>query len=144
MPTNNSIYKNGINVYVTKIDNLEFFQGDTVTIPFEFVDGDGNPIDLRYVDVYWYLCPYGQYRSPALVMSDKTMDNVGNPQIEIDDIQHNICYVHLSYLDTRKLDYIKYSHQPVLILKNSLGTRRYIRAEGDIIFKPYIRDLQST
>ena len=144
MPTNNSIYKNGINVYVTKIDNLEFFQGDTVTIPFEFVDGDGNPIDLRYVDVYWYLCPYGQYRSPALVMNDKTMDNVGNPQIEIDDIQHNICYVHLSYLDTRKLDYIKYSHQPVLILKNSLGTRRYIRAEGDIIFKPYIRDLQST
>ena len=144
MPTNNSIYKNGINVYVTKIDNLEFFQGDTVTIPFEFVDGDGDPIDLRYVDVYWYLCPYGQYRSPALVMNDKTMDNVGNPQIEIDDIQHNICYVHLSYLDTRKLDYIKYSHQPVLILKNSLGTRRYIRAEGDIIFKPYIRDLQST
>ena len=144
MPTNNSIYKNGINVYVTKIDNLEFFQGDTVTIPFEFVDGDGNPIDLRYVDVYWYLCPYGQYRSPALVMNNKTMDDAGNPQIEIDDIQHNICYVHLSYLDTRKLDYIKYSHQPVLILKNSLGTRRYIRAEGDIIFKPYIRDLQST
>lgn len=127
-------------IYVSKIVDLEFFQGDTVTIPFEFFDGNNDPIDLRRVDVYWYLCPYGRYNVPSLILSDKVKDSQGVSEIVINEAQPNLCYVHLSYEQTQKLNFIKYTHQPVIILKNSNGTRRYIRAEGNIIFKPYIKD----
>ena len=132
------------NVYVSQIDDLTFFQGDTVTIPFEFYDGENTPIDLHLVDVYWYCCPYGRYKTPALILSDKQKDDLGVGKITIDELEPNICYVNLSYEDTRKLNYIKYTHQPVIVLKNSRGTRRYIRAEGNIIFKPYITDFNQT
>ena len=128
------------NIYVSQIVDLTFFQGDTITIPFLFVDGDNEPIDLRNVDVYWYLCPYGRYKTPALILDSKTKDEFGNTKIVINASQPNLCYVNLSYVDTKKLNYVKYTHQPVLVLKNSRGTRRYIRAEGNIIFKPYIED----
>lgn len=128
----------GSSVYVQKIDDITFFQGDTVTIPFAFYDGDNEPIDLRKVDVYWFLCPYGRYRTPALVLSDKKKDEMGVAEIVINEAEPNLCYVNLSYEKTQKLEYIKYTHQPVLVLKNSRGTRRFIRAEGNLIFKPYI------
>ena len=38
------------------------------------------------------------------------------------------------------MTYVKYTQQPVIVLTNSRGTRRYIRAEGNIIFKPMIED----
>lgn len=128
------------NAYVKQIDDLTFFQGDTVTIPFEFYDGENNPIDLSFVDIYWYLCPFGQYRTPVLILSSKDLDSSGVPKITIDETQPNLCFVNLSQDDTGNLDYIKYTHQPILIFKNSRGTRRYIRAEGNIIFKPQIRE----
>lgn len=128
------------NAYVKQIDDLTFFQGDTVTIPFEFYDGENNPIDLSLVDIYWYLCPFGQYRTPVLILSSKDLDSSGVPKITIDETQPNLCFVNLSQDDTGNLDYIKYTHQPILIFKNSRGTRRYIRAEGNIIFKPQIRE----
>lgn len=130
------------NIYVSEIADLTFFQGDTVTIPFIFYDGDNEPIDLHRVDVYWYLCPYGRYKTPALILSDKQLDAMGIPKIVINDAQPNLCYVNLSFEDTKKLNYVKYTHQPVIVLKNSRGTRRYIRAEGNIIFKPYIEDFK--
>lgn len=128
------------NIYITKIQDLEFFQGDTVTIPFQFVDGGNNPIDLRKVDVFWYCCPYGRYKTPTLILDSITIDSDGIPKIIISDLQPSICYVNLSFEDTQKLNYVKYTHQPVLVLKNSRGTRRYIRAEGNIIFRPHIED----
>lgn len=51
----------GTNYYIQKLPDLEFFAGDTITIPFIFYDSQMNPIDLHRVDVYWYLCPYGQF-----------------------------------------------------------------------------------
>lgn len=128
------------NAYITKIEDLEFFQGDTVTIPFEFYDRNGNPIDLTKVDVYWYLCPYGRYKTPALILDSVTLDTSGVPKITINESQPNLCYVNLSFEETKILNYVKYTHQPVLVLRNSRGTRRYIRAEGNIIFRPYIED----
>lgn len=128
------------NEYVQQIDDLTFFQGDTVTIPFEFYDGENNPIDLNLVDIYWNLCPYGEYRNPVLILSSKDLDPSGVPKITIDELQPNKCFVNLSQDDTSSLDYIKYTHQPILILKNSRGTRRYIRAEGNIIFRPQIKE----
>lgn len=126
--------------YVSQIDDLTFFQGDTVTIPFEFYDGENNPIDLSLVDIYWFLCPYGKYRNPVLILSSKDLDSGGVPKITIDETEPNKCFVNLSQEDTGSLDYIKYTHQPILIFKNSRGSRRYIRAEGNIIFKPQIRE----
>lgn len=127
------------NVYVTQIPDLVFFQGDTVTIPFVFVDGDDEPIDLRKVDVFWYCCPYGRYQTPALTLSDKMEDEDGNKKIVIPESRPNVCYVNLTHEDTKNLNFIKYSHQPVLVLQNSYGTRKYVRAEGNIIFKPQIQ-----
>lgn len=40
------------------------------------------------------------------------------------------------------MTYVKYTQQPVIVLTNSRGTRRYIRAEGNIIFKPMIEDIK--
>lgn len=134
----------GGHIYVSQIEDLVFFQGDTITIPFIFFDGDNNPIDLRKVDVYWYCCPYGRYKTPTLILSDKQVDSLGTHKIIINESQPNLCYVNLSYEDTKKMNYVKYTHQPVIVLKNSRGTRRYIRAEGNIIFKPYIEDFVTT
>lgn len=130
----------GSNKYVQQLDDLTFFQGDTITIPFEFYDGENNPIDLNQVDVYWYLCPYGKYDTPSLILSEKDLDSSGIPKITIDELQDNLCYVNLSQEDTGGLEYGKYTHQPVIIFKNSRGTRRYIRAEGNIIFKHQIKE----
>lgn len=132
--------KLGTNFYVQKLQDLVFFSGDTITIPFVWYDGDMEPIDLRRVDVYWYLCPYGQYKSPAIILSDKKKDSMGVAEIVVNEGTPNLCYVNLSYELTKQLNYIKYSYQPVLVLKNSRGTRRYIRAEGDVIFRNYIHD----
>lgn len=134
----------GTNYYIQKLPDLEFFAGNTITIPFVFYDSLMNPIDLHRVDVYWYLCPYGRYKTPSLILSDKQVDALNNPKILISDVEPNLCYVNLSYEDTKKLAYIKYTQQPVLILKNSRGIRRYIRAEGNLLFLPYIEDFNTT
>lgn len=120
--------KNG---YVTQIPDLEFFQGDTLSIPFGFYYDDAylEPIDLTGCSVEWRLCPYGQYEyvaltKKAIISPDKT----------------HYCIVDLSIDDTRDLDYIKYSHQIVVLFTDLKGrVREYLRAEGDIIFRPRIR-----
>lgn len=128
------------NDYVLKIPDMTFFQGDTITIPFEFYDGQGQPIDLTTVSVYWYLCPYGKPKSPTLVLDSRTQDEKGETKIVINEGEKNVCYVNLSVEDTKNMTYVKYTQQPVIVLTNSRGTRRYIRAEGNIIFKPMIED----
>lgn len=128
------------NDYALKIPDMTFFQGDTIVIPFEFYDGQNQPIDLTTVTVYWYLCPYGKPKSPALVLDSKTKNEKGETKIVINEGQKNLCYVNLSVEDTKNMTYVKYTQQPVIVLTNSRGTRRYIRAEGNIIFKPMIED----
>lgn len=52
------VSSNLTSAYVNTIDDMEFFQGDTVTIPFKFLDSDGDVIDLTGGDIMkWYLCP---------------------------------------------------------------------------------------
>ena len=98
------------------------------------------PIDLTTVTVYWYLCPYGKPKSPVLVLDSKTKNEKGETKIVINEGEKNLCYVNLSVEDTKNMTYVKYTQQPVIVLTNSRGTRRYIRAEGNIIFKPMIED----
>lgn len=126
--------------YVTKMPDLTFFAGDTITIPFEFVDTEFNPIDLSNIEIVWYLCPYGRYTMPELIIKDSDIDNRGNRKIIVSGTGRNIANVNLSFEDTRILDQVKYSHQPVLIHENARGRREYLRAEGNIIFRPRIRD----
>lgn len=33
--------------YSQQIDDITFFQGDTITIPFQFIDFDGDVVTLR-------------------------------------------------------------------------------------------------
>lgn len=128
------------NEYVTHLDDLEFFQGDTVTIPFEFYDGENNPIDLTMVKVYWYLCPYGRFNSPAVVLDSFTLNSEGLTDIIINQKNKNVCYVNLNQEITKNLNYIKYTQQPVVVLTRGSIIEKYIRAEGNIIFKPAIKN----
>lgn len=130
------------NEYVMQIPDMTFFQGDTIIIPFEFYDGQNTPIDLTRVTVYWYLCPYGKPKSPVLVLDSVTKDAKGETKIVVNEGMPNVCYVNLNVEDTKSMTYGKYTQQPVVVLTNSRGTRRYIRAEGNIIFKPMIEDIK--
>lgn len=126
------------NDYVLKIPDMTFFQGDTITIPFEFYDGNGMPIDLNSLDIYWYLCPYGKPKSPVLILDNKTPNKEGEIKIIVNERIKNLCYVNLSIEDTKNMNYVKYTHQPVLVVNTKTGLKRFIRAEGTIIFKPMI------
>jgi hypothetical protein len=133
------------NEYVNKIDDMSFFQGDTITIPFTFYDGQGDPIDLTRVTIYWRLCPYGKPKSPALILDSVTKGANGIPKIIINESgDKNTCYVNLTVDDTRDLTYYKYTQQPIIELSTENGTVEYIRAEGDVIFKPMIESTDSS
>ena len=77
---------------------------------------------------------------PVITLSESDLDSSGVPKITIDETEPNLCFIHLTEEDTGQLDYIKYTLQPVLVFKNSRGTRKYLRAEGNIIFKPEIKE----
>lgn len=129
-----------MNEFVTKLSNLEFFQGDTIVIPFEFYDGKNNPIDLRYVKIEWKLCPFGQYETPVLILSNENTAPNGEKEIVVREVEpYNICYVNIPSEYTENLTDIKYTQQPSLVLERDGYTEYYIRAEGDILLKPMIR-----
>lgn len=128
------------NEYVMQIPDMVFFQGDTISIPFAFYDGQNDPIDLRLTEVYWYCAPYGKPKSPTLILNSVDIQENGEPKIVINEGTPNVCYVNLNVEDTKQMTYIKYTQQPVVVLKNNRGTRKYIRAEGNILFKPMISD----
>ena len=56
----------GNSILAQYLEDCECIQGDTMTLTYEFFDGDGNPLDLRRAKMYVTFCPYGQYNSPAL------------------------------------------------------------------------------
>lgn len=123
--------------YVSKIADIEFFQGDTIVLPFKFLDSDGNVIPVRQSDYFcWYLCPYGQYDMPVLVLDSRTdTENIWR------DTSLNIYYVKITINQTRYLDYGKYTHQPVLFANSGEAVERFQRAEGTIILKRKIAEL---
>ena len=84
--------------YSQQIDDITFFQGDTITIPFQFIDFDGDVVTLRKTPksqtyVKWLLCPFGQYQNPLIELKS---DSVNSPSgdVYIDD-ETNIVYVHI-------------------------------------------------
>lgn len=130
---------NSNSIYVTQLQDLEFFQGDTVSIPFLFTDSDGDPIPLKPSDsVKWYLCPFGQYRQPVIILDSNSDD--GKLIIDKDT---NVVYVNLDEQITKNLTYGKYIQQPVLFYDSGGNTNRYLRAEGNIIFKQKIHEFSS-
>lgn len=123
--------------YVTKIADIEFFQGDTVVLPFRFMDGNNRVIPIMASDYFvWYLCPYGNYDMPVLQLDSRTdTDNIWY------DTALNVYYVKITNEQTKYLDYGKYVQQPVLFAKSGSGVERFQRAEGTIILKRKIGDL---
>ena len=121
------------NDYIYRIPIMEFYREDTINLFFRFwytpnLYGEVLPIDLSLgVRPVWYLCPYRQYNNPVLIKN-----------MIISAREKNLCSVALTSEDTRDLDYIKFSHQPILIMQDN-PNMKYIRAEGDIILHPNIK-----
>ena len=64
--------------YSQQIDDITFFQGDTITIPFQFIDFDGDVVTLRKTSksqtyVKWLLCPFGQYQNPLIELKSDSV-----------------------------------------------------------------------
>lgn len=119
--------------FVMKIADLEFFQGDTDTISFNFSRDDGTSIPLSGIDVLFTLCPYGKFQDES-VLTKKML---------IDEEDNTLCFVQLTADDTKNLDYGKYLYQPILvysdIFEGKERIREYRRAEGTIVFRPRIK-----
>lgn len=127
-----------------QIDDIEFFQGDTITIPFQFVDFNGDVITLRKTKdsktyVRWQLCPYGQYQAPLIdIKSDVNNPRSGNVVIDTDT---NIVYVNLDSTITKGLIFGKYVQQIVLYYDfGDMAQKEFRRAQGFLNFKPKIDD----
>lgn len=130
--------------YSQQIDDIEFFQGDTITIPFQFIDFDGDVVTLRKTSksqtyVRWVLCPYGQYQNPLLDLKSTTA-NSPSDDVYIDD-DTNIVYVHLDDSKTQSLIYGKYVQQIILYydFENGNPQKEFRRAQGYVIFKQKIQ-----
>lgn len=131
--------------YSQQIDDIEFFQGDTITIPFQFIDFDGDIITLRKTPksqtyVKWVLCPYGQYQNPLIELKSTT-NNLPSDDIYIDD-ETDIVYVHLDDSKTQSFIYGKYTQQIILYydFEDGNSQKEFRRAEGFVIFKQKIQD----
>ena len=132
--------------YSQRIDDIEFFQGDTITIPFQFVDYDGEPITLRpspksRTYVKWSLCPYGQYQNPLVELkSDPANSSAGDIVIDEDT---NVAYIRLDDSITSNLVFGKYVQQIALYYDFMDGSplKEFRRAQGFVVFKFKIDDM---
>ena len=103
----------GNSILAQYLEDCECIQGDTMTLTYEFFDGDGNPLDLRRAKMYVTFCPYGQYNSPAL--TKQGIVSSGAP---------NTCVVNLTKEDTINLKDIKYNQQPVILINEGEDNER--------------------
>lgn len=133
------------NSFVQQIDDIQFFQGDTVTIPFQFIDYNEHEIPLVKSDadkttVEWRLCPYGQPQNP-LIQLESTQDNIKTDDVYIDP-DTNVIYVNLDDQKTKSLIYGKYMQQVILHYDFGDGSPRkdFLRAQGFVVFKEKIQD----
>lgn len=133
------------NSFVQQIDDVQFFQGDTVTIPFQFIDYNEHEIPLVKSDtdkttVEWRLCPYGQPQNP-LIQLESTQDNIKTDDVYIDP-DTNVIYVNLDDQKTKSLIYGKYMQQVILHYDFGDGSPRkdFLRAQGFVVFKEKIQD----
>lgn len=134
------------NMFYQQIDDIEFFQGDTITIPFQFIDYNNDVIQLRKTDrsqtyVKWLLCPYGQFQNPVIELKS-SVTGTNNDDITIDDVT-NIAYVKLDSSKTRNLIYGKYVQQIILYYDFEDGStqKEFRRAQGFVIFKQKIDNM---
>ena len=130
--------------FVQQIDDIEFFAGDTIVIPFQFIDYDNDVITINKGNrtyVKWSLCPYGHYQNPLVELkSDPSSPTAGD--ILVDDAT-NTAYVRLDSSITNKLIYGKYVQQIALYYDFGDGQplKEFRRAQGFVIFKLKIDDM---
>lgn len=131
--------------FYQQIDDIELFQGDTVTLPFQFTDYNEDVIPLIVSDksktsVEWRLCPYGQPQNPILQLKS-TQENNKTDDVYI-DTDTNVAYVNLDAARTRNLIYGKYTQQIILHYDFGDGSapKDFLRAQGFMNFKNKIQD----
>ena len=131
--------------FYQQIDDIELFQGDTVTLPFQFTDYNEDVIPLIVSDksktsVEWRLCPYGQPQNPILQLKS-TQENNKTDDVYI-DTDTNVAYVNLDAARTRNLIYVKYTQQIILHYDFGDGSapKDFLRAQGFMNFKNKIQD----
>ncbi len=132
--------------YAYQIDDITFFQGDTITIPFQFIDYNDDVITLKSSPtsrtyVKWSLCPLGQYQAPLIELKSDTVGSSAG-DIVIDD-ETNIVYVNLDDSITQNLIYGKYTQQIALYYDFQDGTplKEFRRAQGNLLFNFKIDDM---
>lgn len=139
------IESNQFSEFYQQIDDIELFQGDTVTIPFQFIDYNEDVIPLSVsntskTSVEWRLCPYGQPQNP-IIQLQSTQKNVKTDDIYI-DTDTNVAYVNLDAERTKNLIYGKYMQQIILHYDFGDGSepKDFLRAQGFMNFKNKIQD----
>lgn len=131
--------------FYQQIDDIELFQGDTVTLPFQFIDYNGDTIPLiisnkSKTSVEWRLCPYGQPQNPILQLQS-TQGNNKTDDVYI-DTDTNVAYINLGAEKTKNLIYGKYMQQIILHYDFGDGNapKDFLRAQGFMNFKNKIQD----
>lgn len=132
-------------MYFQQIDDITFFQGDTVIIPFQFIDANEHEIPLvksipNKTSVEWRLCPYGQAQNP-IIQLESTANNAKTDDVYIDP-DTNVAYINLDDDKTKNLIYGKYMQQIILHYDFGDGSPRrdFLRAQGFVLFKEKIQD----
>ncbi|MEG2916072.1 MAG: hypothetical protein RR806_05660 [Oscillospiraceae bacterium] len=116
------------NSYVTSFPDHTFYKGDTISIPFSFFYSDNSPIDLRRVEVRFYLFPYGQPEMKVM-FGDKDYKLAVPSGSKI-----NECTVIFYPSETQQIEFTKYTYIPRLFFNDGSG-RQYIRGEGHITYR---------
>ena len=117
--------------YLTIIPRMEFIQGDTVMIPFSFVDKNEGTIIPS--SVTWRLGDYSDYTANVLeVLSTKATSK--NSIATIDGDSGKV-YVSLSSLETENIPEGKYIQQVAIVYSNI----QYVRCYGEVVVRKRVK-----
>ena len=117
--------------YLTIISKMEFIQGDTVVIPFSFVDkNDGTIIPSSAT---WRLGDYSDSTANVLeVLSTNATSKVSIASIDCDSGK---VYVTLSSTETENIQEGKYTQQLAIIYSGI----QYIRCYGEVTVRKRVK-----
>lgn len=117
--------------YLTIIPKMEFIQGDTVVIPFSFVDkNDGTIIPSSAT---WRLGDYSD--STANVLEVLSTNATSKGSITSIDGDSGKVYVTLTALETENIPEGKYTQQLAIIYSNI----QYIRCYGEVTVRKRVK-----
>lgn len=117
--------------YLTIIPKMEFIQGDTVIIPFSFVDKNEGTIIPS--SVTWRLGDYSDSTANVLEVISTSSTSMGS--IASIDGDSGKVYVTLSSIETENIPEGKYTQQLAIIYSNI----QYIRCYGEVTVRKRVK-----